>query len=91
MKRVYQHHPAYFVILLLLCAVPAFAQFDTATVLGTLRDQNGAALPNATVKLKNNETGITQTAQSDSNGDYQFPNVKIGNYRVSAEMQGFSG
>ncbi len=74
----------------LFFALPAFAQFDTATVLGTLRDQNGAALPNATVKLKNNETAITQTTQSDANGDYQFPNVKIGSYRVSAEVQGFS-
>jgi hypothetical protein len=74
----------------LLFTLPAFAQFDTATVLGTLRDQSGAALPSATVKLKNNETGITVTTQSDSNGDYQFPNVKIGSYRVSAEVQGFS-
>jgi hypothetical protein len=74
----------------LLFTLPVFAQFDTATVLGTLRDQSGAALPSATVKLKNNETGITVTTQSDSNGDYQFPNVKIGSYRVSAEVQGFS-
>ncbi|MFN7929993.1 MAG: TonB-dependent receptor [Blastocatellia bacterium] len=90
MKRVYLHHLILLVSLLLLCTCSAFAQFDTATVLGTLRDQNGAALPNATVKLRNNETGITQTAQSDSNGDYQFPNVKIGTYRVSAEAAGFS-
>jgi hypothetical protein len=80
----------FFISLLMLFSLPAQAQFDTATVLGTLRDQNGAALPNATVKLKNNETGITVTTQSDSSGDYQFPNVKIGSYRVSAEVQGFS-
>ncbi len=83
-------HLSLLISLLFVLALPASAQFDTATVLGSLRDQSGAALPSATVKLKNNETGITVTTQSDSNGDFQFPNVKIGSYRVSAEAQGFS-
>src|SRR4029450_11490711 len=39
---------------------------------------------------KNLATGIAVTTQSDANGDCQFPNVRIGNYRVSAELQGFS-
>ncbi|HEX4945670.1 MAG TPA: carboxypeptidase regulatory-like domain-containing protein, partial [Blastocatellia bacterium] len=77
-------------LITLLFTIPAFAQFDTATVLGSLRDQSGAALPSATVRIKNNETGITVTTQTDNNGDYQFPNVKIGSYRVSAEAQGFA-
>ncbi|HKQ78279.1 MAG TPA: TonB-dependent receptor [Blastocatellia bacterium] len=68
----------------------ALAQFDSATVLGTIRDSNGAALTGATITLKNIATGIAVTTQSDSNGDFQFPNVRIGNYRVSAELQGFS-
>jgi co-chaperonin GroES (HSP10) len=73
-----------------LCGPAVHAQFDTATVLGTIRDASGAVLPNTTVKLKNNATGITISTQTDSNGDYQFPNVKIGDYQVSAELQGFS-
>jgi hypothetical protein len=77
---------------LLLCfgAGTAFAQFDTATVLGSIRDANGAALPGASVTLKNNATAITTTVQADSNGDFLFTNVKIGTYRVSAELAGFS-
>ena len=80
-----------FLGLLFISAAPAaFAQFDSATVLGTVRDSNGAALPGVTVTLKNIATGIAVNAQSDADGDFQFPNVRIGNYRVSAELQGFS-
>lgn len=68
----------------------AFAQFDTATVLGTVKDSNGAALPGVTVTLKNVDTGIAVNVQSDGDGNFQLTNVRIGNYRVTAEKQGFS-
>jgi hypothetical protein len=71
-------------------ATVALAQFDTATVLGTVRDSNGAVMAGATVTLKNNDTGIAVTATTDDEGNFQFPNVRIGNYRISAERQGFS-
>jgi hypothetical protein len=69
---------------------PALAQFDTATLLGTIKDPAGAVLPNVTVQLKNTATGSSATAQTDSDGNYQFNNVKIGVYRISAELTGFS-
>jgi hypothetical protein len=68
----------------------AFAQFDAATVLGTVRDSSGAMVPGATVTLKNVATGITATSVTDENGNYQFLNVRIGTYNVRAELQGFS-
>lgn len=68
----------------------AFAQFETATVLGSVRDANEAAVPNATVTLKNVATDIAQTTTTDGNGDYQFANVKIGNYQVTVEANGFN-
>ncbi|MBL8187082.1 MAG: TonB-dependent receptor, partial [Acidobacteria bacterium] len=74
----------------LLAATTGFAQFDTATVLGTVKDSNGAALPGVTVTLKNIDTGIAVNVQSDGDGNFQFTNVRIGNYRVTAEKQGFS-
>ncbi|MBP6821333.1 MAG: carboxypeptidase regulatory-like domain-containing protein [Acidobacteria bacterium] len=74
----------------LLLAPAAFAQFDTATVLGAVTDATGAALPKATVTLKNVATGITATVQTDENGNYQFSNVKIGTYTLTAEASGFS-
>ncbi|MEP7271904.1 MAG: TonB-dependent receptor, partial [Acidobacteriota bacterium] len=80
------------ICLLVLCSAAGtvYAQFDSATVLGTIRDPNGAALPNVTVTIKSLATGISRTAQSDANGDFLFPNVRIGTYRISAELQGFS-
>jgi hypothetical protein len=68
----------------------AFAQFDSATVLGAIRDSSGASLPGVTVTLRNIDTGLSVTAQTDGDGNFQFTNVRIGNYRVSAEKQGFS-
>ena len=80
-----------FLCLLFISTVnTAFAQFDSATVLGAIRDSSGAAMPGVTVTLKNIDTGLSVTAQTDSDGNFQFTNVRIGNYRVSAEKQGFS-
>jgi hypothetical protein len=76
--------------LCLLLVSSAFAQFDTATVLGTVRDADGNVVAGAKVTLTNTGTGIAVTAVTDENGGYQFLNVKIGPYRVSAEMNGFS-
>ena len=75
-----------------ILAVPTagFAQFDTASVLGTVRDSTGAVVPGATVTLKNVSTGITAATTSAESGDYQFLNVRIGEYTVRAELQGFS-
>src|SRR3982751_4254917 len=66
------------------------AQFDAATVLGTVRDSSGAVVPGATVTLKNVATGIMATSVTDEHGDYQFFNARVGTYSVRAELQGFS-
>src|SRR5499433_1187070 len=80
-----------FLCLLFVSAVnTAFAQFDSATVLGAIHDSNGSAISGVTVTLKNVDTGLSVTAQTDGDGNYQFTNVKIGNYRISAETQGFA-
>jgi hypothetical protein len=46
----------------------AFAQFDTATVVGTVRDDSNAVVPGATITLTNLDTGIAITRVTDSNG-----------------------
>ena len=77
-------------VFVVIYSASVVAQFDSATVLGTVHDATGAALPQVTIRLKNAETGGNFTVQTDSNGDFLFPNVKIGTYRLSAELQGFS-
>ncbi|HUP40952.1 MAG TPA: TonB-dependent receptor [Vicinamibacterales bacterium] len=68
----------------------ARAQFDAATVLGNVTDQSGGAVPGATVSLTNLATGIRAATVSSSIGAYQFLNVRIGTYRIEAELQGFT-
>ena len=77
---------------LLLLPSASFAQSLTSGgVTGTVTDPSGAAVPNATVTLKNNGTGATQTTTSNSTGAYRFSLLNPGNYTVSATAQGFQG
>jgi hypothetical protein len=74
----------------MLAKLCMFAQFDSAAIVGTVRDEKGGAISGAKVVLKNNDTGILQTTTSSDSGDFTFPTVRIGNYKVTAEMTGFT-
>ena len=76
--------------MLAVAIVPLCAQFDTAEVLGTVRDKTGAVVPKAAVTLLNIDTGIAAKTTADDGGNYNFNDVKIGRYTVSAEAAGFS-
>jgi len=71
-------------------AATASAQSETATLLGTVRDANLAVMAGANVTLKNAATGLSVTTTTDTGGDYQFVNVKIGTYQVTVESAGFN-
>jgi hypothetical protein len=79
-----------FLLMALAVSLPAFAQFETASVLGTVRDSTGAVVPGATVKLLNVDTGVEAVKVSDDSGSFEFFTVRIGNYEVSAELGGFT-
>src|SRR5689334_4579674 len=79
-----------FVLMGLVSAPLLRAQFDAASVLGTVRDASGALVAGVAVTLKNTETGITATTRTDNKGDYQFLTVKIGKYEITATQPGFS-
>jgi hypothetical protein len=68
----------------------AFAQFETASVLGYVRDSSGAPIPHSAVSLINSATGQRITVQSDAQGEYNFPDVHVGEYRIDAMASGFS-
>lgn len=77
---------------LLLCFslnTKTFAQFDTAVVLGTVRDKGNAVVPGASVTLKSLDTEIAANTISDGDGNHQFLNVKIGNYELTVTQTGF--
>ncbi len=78
-------------VAVIIIATPnAIAQSETATLLGTVRDANGAAMVGANVTVRNVATSISSTGTTDENGDYQFVNLKIGNYQITVESSGFN-
>jgi len=80
--------PLLFLALLLL-APPAWAQFDTAQVSGTILDTSGGALPGVDVVLVAEGTGLERRAVTNEAGLYNFPNVPVGDYRLNATLSGF--
>jgi hypothetical protein len=75
----------------LLAALPiaALAQFETATVLGTVKDGTGAVMIGSKISLENVKTGVISTAQTNDSGNFDFLAVQIGTYRLKAESKGF--
>jgi hypothetical protein len=80
---------AILVILLFLPASLAHAQFDTAEVLGTIKDPSGSSISEATVVLTDLARGIKVSHQTDANGTYEFANVRAGEYTLDVHAPGF--
>ncbi|MBI3049178.1 MAG: TonB-dependent receptor [Acidobacteria bacterium] len=79
-----------FVLLaMLVWHVPAFAQLTTGTISGTVIDQTKATLPGAEVNVRNVGTGLVRTVFANDNGRFEAPNLPIGQYEVTAALQGF--
>ena len=66
------------------------AQAATATILGTVTDASGAAIPEAAVQVKNTGTGATQTTTSDAQGRFRVSELPVGTYDIQATKTGFS-
>src|SRR5256712_3032285 len=73
---------------LTLLAVPARAQ-STATLQGTVTDAQGAAVPGASVAVRNVFTGVQRDVVTDNHGDYQVASLPVGLYRVEVSAPGF--
>jgi hypothetical protein len=74
-----------------LCPSRLIAQGSvTGKVSGTLTDATGAAVPEVAITLRNSETNQTRATATSRFGNYEFPDVPIGHYRITAERAGFS-
>src|SRR5215212_7673588 len=74
---------------ILLTISPAGAQARIGTIQGTVKDPNGAVVPNARVTVTQSVTGYNQTAQTDDEGAFKLVNVPFNTYTVRAEASGF--
>ena len=81
---------ALFLLVFLSGGARALAQFDTASIVGTVRDTSGAVVPGAKVTVTNAGTGISSSRSSAADGNFEFPAVRPGAYLVTAEKSGFS-
>ncbi len=78
-----------FFALTLFAGPSTFAQTFRGTILGSVTDSSGAAVPGATVTIKNVDTGLVRTVTTSDDGSYSAPELPIGNYSVSVERAGF--
>lgn len=78
-----------FVAWITLFAAVLFAQTDNGSIRGTVQDTSGAAVAGARVVAVNVDTGVQSTTVSGDAGNYNFPQVRPGTYRVEAEHAGF--
>ena len=79
------------VIILFLClgSTYALAQGIYGTIRGRVQDTSGGIVPGATVTIYDEETGVSRTQVTTDVGSFNFPNLRIGSYRVEVEMPGF--
>ncbi len=75
------------VLALALLAAPAVAQETTGSIEGVVKDPNGAVLPGATVSASGPVGNVVSV--TDGRGEYRFPRLASGVYKVTATLDGF--
>jgi len=75
-----------------LCTLPfaARGQTATATLSGTVEDENGAIIPGVAITAVNNGTQLTRQTTTDENGYFVIPLLSPGSYTVKAQGKGFA-
>ncbi len=78
-------------LVVLALALPGFAaaQATTAAIEGVVRDAGGGVLPGTTVEAIGTTGGSIATV-TDARGEFRFPRLPVGRYRVVAGLTGFT-
>src|ERR1700730_14625326 len=66
------------------------AQSNSGIVGGTVTDPIGAVLPGAVVSISNPVSGYSRSMPTDSAGHFQFTNLPLNSYHVTATASGFA-
>jgi len=66
------------------------AQYDSAAVLGYVRDSSGAVVVDAQVSLTNTATNVTVVVKTNKDGLYEFDGIKSGDYRIDTDAANFA-
>jgi len=73
----------------LLLGLPLLAAAQEATILGTVTDPSGSAIPNVTITITNTDTHIVTHFKTNDVGQYVVPDLHIGHYDVRVESPNF--
>src|SRR6266496_5507581 len=88
------HRPLLFalraLLLLALCALPFAAHAQSATLSGTIEDQNKAAIPGVQVTIENTGTTLKRETTTNHEGSFTVPLLPPGHYVVTARRDGFA-
>src|SRR3954462_371851 len=77
-------------LLLFAALTPVFGQGSTGTLSGTVHDQQGGAIPGASVTVINESKAVTvATVVTNGSGDFVVPNLATGTYKLQVEMPQF--
>src|SRR5579871_5832224 len=73
----------------LVFATPSRAQ-NSSVINGTVTDPTGAVVPKATVEIHNPVSGYNRTTETDTSGNFSFPNVPFNPYHLTVTLPGFN-
>src|SRR5437773_4558721 len=77
-------------LLIAVACITAFGQSTTATLSGTVTDQNGAIVPGVAISVINPATSLERTATTNDSGYFNIPLLPPGSYTVTAKRDGFA-
>src|SRR5277367_5541597 len=80
---------SWLMLLALLASLAAFAQAPTGIITGTITDESGAIIPNASVTITNKDTSFARTFTANAEGLFSDPALPAGSYEVRVEVTGF--
>ncbi|HSE24207.1 MAG TPA: TonB-dependent receptor [Pyrinomonadaceae bacterium] len=87
-------HKGWLFCLLMVIAIVSISnaqtQITTGTIQGTVSDDNGAAVPGASVEVKNTETNFLRTVTTDEEGRFIVLQLPPGKYTVTVSKTGFA-
>jgi hypothetical protein len=69
--------------------IPAAYGQATASIVGTVTDATGAAVPGAKIQITNTDTGLVRALDANATGNYSARELSIGHYNVRVEAPGF--
>ena len=76
--------------IVLAATLPARAQNTTATITGLVLDDQGLAMPGATVAVRDASRGVSRTTASGEDGTFELAGLQPGEFRLTAAIPGFA-